>query len=278
MTSALNIIGSSDPLQSHWLKRFVASLIDWVIFYAIGWMLSLFIFSAFVFGGGWYGPGVWIGGLLWVLYAFVLEMSNGATLGKQLMGLRVVTMDGQKITAQQAFIRNISKIFGAFWFLDWLIGFVMDGDPRQKFTDRVTGCTVVRTDAQAYAEEQFRQMGHAPGYQTPLYGTPQAASPPVYGAPMPQQQPMQQPVAQANPDPMAQQPVQQAPVAVAQPQTPQQPGGWPPPQQPQGPWPQHQWNQQGQLQPQARFCTNCGGQLVPRGDGHMTCVRCGAVY
>jgi uncharacterized RDD family membrane protein YckC/ribosomal protein S27AE len=261
--SALNLIGN-EPLQQHWVKRFLAALIDWVIFVVIGIALAIFLLPFYwVTGGWWWGPTAWIGGLLWVLYAFFLEMTNGATLGKQLLGLRVVTMDGQKINATQALVRNVSKIYSLLWFLDWLVGFAMDGDPRQKFTDRAVGITVTRTDQMAYLEEQFRQMGKAPGYQPPPFQGPVSQGPPVYGAP-PAAVPPAQPA--------------QPPAYAATPQTPAPQPGWPPQQAPPGQWPQHQWNQQGQLQPQNRFCSNCGGELVPRGDGRMTCVRCGAVY
>ena len=66
---------------------------------------------------------------------------------------------------------------------------------------------------------------------------------------------------------------QQAPPPGGYPQQ-----GWPGYAPPPTTWPQHQWNEEGQLKPQMRFCTACGGQLVARGDGRMTCVRCGAVY
>ena len=244
--SAFNLIGSNDPLQSHWVKRFLAALIDAVIFVVIQWVLAIFLF-AFWFGGFWFGPGVFLGGLLWILYAFFLEMTNGATLGKQLLGLRVVTMDGQKINAQQALLRNISKIWWPLWLLDVILGFVMEGDPRQKFTDRVTGCTVTRTDQSAYMEEQFRQMGKSPGYQPPVFQGPVSAGPPVYGAPTPMQP--------------AQAQVQQPAPVYATPQTPPQQTSWPPPQQPPGQWPQHQWTPQGQLQPNRASARTAAGSL-----------------
>ena len=57
------------------------------------------------------------------------------------------------------------------------------------------------------------------------------------------------------------------------------PGGWPgQAPAPSGGWPQHSWDEQGQLIKEMKFCTACGGQLVARGDGKLTCVRCGAVY
>src|SRR5437899_666763 len=54
--------------------------------------------------------------------------------------------------------------------------------------------------------------------------------------------------------------------------------GWPGAAPAPSTWPQHQWDEQGRLVKEVKFCTACGGQLVARGDGKLTCVRCGAVY
>ena len=43
-------------------------------------------------------------------------------------------------------------------------------------------------------------------------------------------------------------------------------------------WPQHQWDSEGKLVKEMKFCTACGGQLVAKGEGKLTCVRCGTTY
>src|SRR2546421_231848 len=65
---------------------------------------------------------------------------------------------------------------------------------------------------------------------------------------------------------------------TAQGSWPQQGTGWPGAAPAPNTWPQHQWDEQGRLVKEMKFCTACGGQLVARGDGKLTCVRCGAVY
>ncbi|TLZ43886.1 MAG: 30S ribosomal protein S27ae, partial [Methanobacteriota archaeon] len=34
----------------------------------------------------------------------------------------------------------------------------------------------------------------------------------------------------------------------------------------------------GKLVKEMKFCTACGGQLVAKGEGKLTCVRCGTTY
>ncbi len=266
MPSALNLIGSNPALQEHWIKRLIAIILDGIILAVVSVIIGALI--PFYWGVGLWVSGFFVG-IIWFLYAALLEgMSGHATIGKRVMNLQVVAIDGP-MTIEKSFIRNISKIYSLFLLLDWLLGFVTEGDPRQRFLDRIARTSVTRVDANAYIEEQFRQMQFLP---------PHPAAPPASAWGQPAPYPPQQP-----------QPgyPQQAP-GGAPPQAPQGPpaqappaaGGWPGqvPTAPGGGWPQHRWDEQGQLVPQMKFCTACGGQLVQRGDGRLTCVRCGAVY
>lgn len=264
MVTGLNIIGSNKALQDHEIKRVVAYIIDWIIVTILSSILAAVAFSAALATGGFgvlfWGVGWLVFALLAILYWAVQEGFWGASLGKKIMGLRVVGTTGP-LDIVKAVMRNVTKVFGLFLLLDWIVGLATEGDPRQKFSDRFAGTTVVRADQHAYLEEQFRQMATPPPHpQAPGYapGWPGQQAPPPGYAP-PSQQPYTPP------------PQQQAPPAQQ---------SWPGQQQqpPAGGWPQHQWNEQGQLVQQARFCSNCGGPLVPRGDGRMVCSRCGAVY
>ncbi|HEV8595068.1 MAG TPA: RDD family protein [Thermoplasmata archaeon] len=266
MVNGLNIIGSNKALQDHWVKRVLAYIIDWIILVIISILLTLVLAPTVWFGGGvgsiFFGAGLFLYALIAILYWVIQEGFMGGTVGKKIMGLRVVGTHGP-VDIVKAVIRNVSKIHGILLLLDWIAGLATEGDPRQKFTDRFAGTTVVRTDPQAYVEEQFRQMATPPPHPAaPVAGW--GGAPPSGQAP-----PQAWPGQQAPPPGSA--PAQQPPAQGQQ---------WPgqPPAQGQAGWPQHQWNEQGQLVQQARFCAACGGPLVPRGDGRLVCSRCGAVY
>ncbi|MEK6851769.1 MAG: RDD family protein [Candidatus Thermoplasmatota archaeon] len=261
MVSGMNIIGQNKALQDHWIRRVIAYIIDWIIVTIVAAIISIFFFPFWGgFGGLFIGLGVALFAVFAILYWLIQEGFWGGTIGKKIMNLRVVGTTGPMDIVKAA-IRNVSKINGILLLLDWIVGLATEGDPRQKIMDRFAGTTVVRTDQQAYMEEQFRMMAtppphpQAPGYAPPQAWPGQQAPPPGY-------------------QPPAQQPPAQQPAWPQQP--PQQWAGQPQPSQ--SGWPQHQWDQQGQLVQQARFCSACGGPLVPRGDGHMMCSRCGAVY
>jgi uncharacterized RDD family membrane protein YckC len=129
--------------------RIIAAIIDGVILYIPVWILQSFFFSWMMFGElVWYG---WmlsplLLGILEIAYFVVLETMNGTSIGKTVLGYKVTTLDGQKPTMDKALIRNISKIYGLLLLLDFVLGLITPGDPYQKYTDRMAGTRVVRSE------------------------------------------------------------------------------------------------------------------------------------
>jgi uncharacterized RDD family membrane protein YckC len=145
---------------NHWLLRFVALLIDsiplTIIAYVIFWFALIplwFTTSTTTILGtvtyvnyGWWA---WVllfpllYGIFALLYFIIMEVTMGATVGKKIVGLEVQMINGSKVTFDKSLIRNISKLFGIFLILDWLVGIATPGpDPHQKYTDRIAGTTV----------------------------------------------------------------------------------------------------------------------------------------
>jgi len=137
----------------HWVLRLVAFIIDGIILgIAAGIIGSIFALLT-IFGGGigffFGGWGFLVFSLLWgvlsFLYFMILDTYWGATIGKKILGLQVQTINGGKVPFDKSFVRNISKIFWLFLILDWLVGILTPGDKRQKFSDRFSGTTVIKT-------------------------------------------------------------------------------------------------------------------------------------
>ncbi len=61
-------------------------------------------------------------GLFWILYETILVSQwGGYTVGKKIMGIRVVSKKGGKVDWVKAFVRSVSKILsGLFFFLGYL--------------------------------------------------------------------------------------------------------------------------------------------------------------
>jgi uncharacterized RDD family membrane protein YckC len=79
-------------------------------------------------------------GLLWA-YSTLLEGFNGQTLGKRLIGLKVVRTDGKKISYDHAAIRNFGKAF--LLPFDLIIGMQMKYSEFMRYFDKFAGTTVI---------------------------------------------------------------------------------------------------------------------------------------
>jgi uncharacterized RDD family membrane protein YckC/DNA-binding transcriptional ArsR family regulator len=81
-------------------------------------------------------------GLLW-LYSTLLEGFNGQSLGKRFMGLKVVRIDGKKMSYDYAAIRNFGKILPILPF-DLVIGIWRIPDKTfLRYFDKFAGTTVI---------------------------------------------------------------------------------------------------------------------------------------
>jgi uncharacterized RDD family membrane protein YckC len=107
--------------------RFVAIFIDGILFWAIGWAIHFPLF-----------------GLLGIVYETVLiSQWNGQTIGKKIMGIKVVTTSGGSLDLLKAFIRSLSKILS---FLPLDLGFLWalwDGQ-NQTWHDKIAETYVVK--------------------------------------------------------------------------------------------------------------------------------------
>ncbi|MFL5628504.1 MAG: RDD family protein [Ktedonobacteraceae bacterium] len=91
-------------------------------------------------------PGI-SGGLTGVLalaYFIILEATQGATLGKMAIGLRVVKKDGLPIGWSESVIRNLLRIIDGLFF--YLVGaiFVWTSPLKQRLGDRAANTVVIR--------------------------------------------------------------------------------------------------------------------------------------
>lgn len=79
-------------------------------------------------------------------YGFALEAFwGGQTLGKRLMGIKVVMGSGRDVTTGAAFLRNVPALISPGWFAYLVALFSMaTSDKRKRVFDRVANTVVVR--------------------------------------------------------------------------------------------------------------------------------------
>lgn len=88
---------------------------------------------------------VWI--VIAILYYSVDEVLTGQTIGKRLMGLKVITLSGQPLSGRVIVLRTLGRaidVLPAFYLVGWIM---MRGPhrPPQRFGDRIARTTVVPT-------------------------------------------------------------------------------------------------------------------------------------
>ena len=149
-------MGKDRGFQDHWVKRVIAYVIDVAIVSVGLYFLILVValpalpavFSGQTFQFPWLW-GFWLGGFapLIVLAYFVLaDALFKRTIGKELMGLRVVRLDGKRVDLWSSLVRNVSKIAFILLLLDVAVGLGTRGDGRQKYSDRYIETTVENTN------------------------------------------------------------------------------------------------------------------------------------
>jgi uncharacterized RDD family membrane protein YckC/DNA-binding transcriptional ArsR family regulator len=79
-------------------------------------------------------------GMFWV-YSTLLEGFNGQSLGKRLLGLKVVRTDGKKMSYDHAAIRNFGKAF--LLPFDIIVGMRLKNAEFMRYFDKFAGTTVI---------------------------------------------------------------------------------------------------------------------------------------
>jgi uncharacterized RDD family membrane protein YckC len=144
MATPIDQLQKDRRLQEHWLRRFVAFIIDAIIITVIVYVI---VFAA-TFGAAkfnaWSIFFTWgfAAGVAILLYTGILEGIRGATIGKQILKMRVVSQRGP-MDIGKGLIRNISKIWWLLLLIDLLVGFLTGGGgATQRYIDRIAGTYV----------------------------------------------------------------------------------------------------------------------------------------
>lgn len=125
-------------------RRTLAFLIDFLLSLAITTPLSI-TQILFLLSGNTSSLGLGVAflvplGFLWA-YSTLLEGFGGQTLGKQSIGLKVVKVDGKKVTYDQAAVRNFGKAF--LLPFDLAVGLRLKNPMFIRYFDKFAGTTVI---------------------------------------------------------------------------------------------------------------------------------------
>jgi len=132
-----------------WGERFIAWLIDVIILGIITTPLKLLLVAAWP-GFAWpLGNLLWIpfsdlglGSLVHFLYWMFMEGAYGQSLGKMIMRIKVVRLDGGRMNIPQAALESVGKAF--LLPLDCLLGWILYPSKRQRIFNYISETIVTR--------------------------------------------------------------------------------------------------------------------------------------
>ena len=136
--------------QGYWLRRVVAFVIDALIVNILLTIVAfMFALPTLAFwGSGAFGAAVagvfsFASGILLFLYFLAVETTGNSSIGKRLMGLKVVAAGGRAPNLGESALRNLSKIHWLLLLLDVVVGLATSKQYTQKYSDSFAGTSVV---------------------------------------------------------------------------------------------------------------------------------------
>jgi uncharacterized RDD family membrane protein YckC len=126
-------------------ERFVAAIIDGIILTVAQNIVSYGIYQESTFSSSLNYGVMGFGMIIGLVYnVYFLSSEKQATLGKQAMGLKVITVEGERLTPMNAVGRFFSTYLSAIILL---IGYIMVAfdDKKQALHDRLARTYVIRT-------------------------------------------------------------------------------------------------------------------------------------
>ena len=126
--------------------RAVATIIDTGLLFVVGYLIALATGSVTATGFHLKGApfALWL--IIALAYYIVMEARSGATIGKRLIGLKVVRLEGgAPLTWQSSIVRNVLRLVDGFFFYLVAAILVWTSASKQRLGDRVAGTVVIRT-------------------------------------------------------------------------------------------------------------------------------------
>ena len=128
-------------------RRAVAVIIDSIILFVLAYVVAAMTGSTSEEGFNLTGVAFFITLAISIGYFVVLEAVMGATLGKKVLGLKVVKQDGSAMDWQASIIRNLLRIIDGFF--GYLLGAIViwTSKSKQRIGDMVAHTIVVSSKA-----------------------------------------------------------------------------------------------------------------------------------
>jgi uncharacterized RDD family membrane protein YckC len=148
--SGVDAVMKESSAQIYWVRRVVAIVVDTLIVYFVVGLVVILAAASFlvlsvpgVFTAALVGVFSFLAGAILVMYFVAFEVLAGNSIGKRVMGLKVVASGNRAPNAVEALVRNVSKLNWLLLLLDVIVGLAVSKSYTQKYTDKLMGTSVV---------------------------------------------------------------------------------------------------------------------------------------
>lgn len=132
---------------ARWSDRFFAWLIDFLIIWSVIMIIISSMFGAVNFDWNepdWYWQAVNFipESLVFFVYWIVLEYKTSQSIGKKILNLKLVTLDGKNPSPMQVGICSFGKAF--ILPLDVILGWIFTNQKRQRIFNKISDTMVIK--------------------------------------------------------------------------------------------------------------------------------------
>ena len=137
----------SKVVLAKWTDRFLAWLIDFIIISSISTAIIFSLFGTIYYesneGGLWAENTQYIPtSILFFIYWTVLEHKTGQTIGKKILNLKVINIDGSKANFKGILLGGFGKSF--LLPIDVVLGWILTNDKRQRIFNKLGDTIIIK--------------------------------------------------------------------------------------------------------------------------------------
>ena len=144
-------------ILARWSDRFIAWLIDAVILTILASALLIGMSEAQDYGAGNNEmsdiTNYAVSGAVFFAYFIALEYRTGQTIGKKVLNIRLVGMDGEKPGLAGVALSSLGKAF--ILPLDVVVGWIVTNDKRQRICNKLGDTIVVKIKESEYSDLKY---------------------------------------------------------------------------------------------------------------------------
>ena len=146
---------SNNSILAKWADRFFAWLIDFIIISIISTSIIFAIFGTIEFEGSFWAENTQYipTSILFFIYWTILEYKTGQTIGKKILNIKIIDINGNKPNLKGVLISSFGKAF--LLPFDVVLGWILTNEKRQRIFNKLGDTVVVKIKDSENSEMKF---------------------------------------------------------------------------------------------------------------------------